>query len=330
MDTLYERLRLDGFLKTGGLGRNPFWLKALIKVGTQEQSRSGILSAVCRQALSQELDKPLSAQRAWRTADLPSIPKDHYIEETRHGLGALALKMELGRSLPKDTARALLVPWLEKRSKELGVPPLTPDQILELARDAGLLNRVSAPVEFSHRIIQEFFLAQGLCNNRPLGENQLKAYIDDSGYWQTLSIYAGSLSSEERDAFIREILAVDTSPRGLACALAAYVGDNQLKTSAVERDLYAALRTNLAHGAGLNPQLRESLREFLSKGHDLAAEFLGILLADADPVVRTHVCQLLSLSDAPEALRILAFIGLDDREDVVGEAAVAACLRCCR
>ena len=102
--------------------------------------------------------------------------------------------MELGRSLPKDTARALLVLWLEKRSKKLGVPLLTPDQILELARDAGLLNRATVPVEFSHRIIQEFFLAQGLCNSQPIGENQLKAYIDDSGYWQTLSIYAGSLS----------------------------------------------------------------------------------------------------------------------------------------
>ncbi len=324
-EAVYEDLRSRGFLEVGGLGRNPFWLERLVEVDSRSPTRSGIMNMATRQALRNEVTKPAGVQREWAVP--ANVSPDRYIEECEYVLARLAMTMDLERTINLTDARRLVLDCMHERAPLLGVA-LTPEQIIELARDAGVL-RVIGPVgerrvEYRHRIAQEYFAARGLHSaGLALGES-LSSFITESSRWQVLAMFAGMLSPSEREKLIRDILTMDRSSRGLACAIATYVGDNNSPSPALERDLHNALRESLSLEGSIDSQLERSLHQFLAVGYDAAANFLGVMLADSQPIVRAHICYLLSASEAPEASRWLAYGGLDDRDESVAEAAITA------
>lgn len=319
-EEIYNTLRDGGFLEVGGIGRNPFWLRELIRVGAVARTRAQILLAASHQRLMAELAKQPTAERSWRIPE--ELSAEQYAEECQRALAILAMGMDLGRSVPRDEALALLGPRLTERAQMLKIPMLVPNHVLELARDAALLDRRRDPVGFSHRIVQEFFAAYGLWSDEASVHAHLPVYVADPGRWQTLMMYVGLLSDARRSTLIEEVLATDQSPVGLACAIAMYVGDARSESREVEQKLYHALRDTLLASVQLDSQLEESLRRLVIVGHDRAAYFLGVLLADSEPVVRVHVCRILRLSVASEAVRLLAHVGLDDSNEMVVGAAV--------
>ena len=320
-ETIYERLRAGGFLEPAALGRNPFWLVRLIEVGTEMTSRSGILRTAAQQALSKELAKAAHSERRWSRPS--TLPPDQCVSECLHALAQMALDMDLRRNLSRKAADQSVHVWLATRPWPSADALLSERQILEMSRDAGLLRPASDPIEFSHRLVQEYFTAQGLFDHPDILDARLSDYIREEGRWEVLAIHAGMLS-DGGSQLVRNILSVDRSPKGLACALATRLGDAQSAEGSVDSDLLIPLRDNLAAENSLDSRLRQSLIAFLRVGFDAAAAFLGQLLADTVPAVRIHTCELLGHAEAPEALRLLVYIALDDPDECVGNAAIDA------
>jgi HEAT repeat protein len=319
---VYAELRDRGFLEPGGLGRNAFWLVELIRAGGGQRARSAILRAATDAAFRYELEKLPGSRRTWRRPE--DVSDDAYVDTCRSALCELALHMRLNRTETLEQVRQLLTGWLNE-VHTVGAVWSTPDQILELARDAGVLARTLDPVGFSHRLVQENFLAAGVARDPARLQAELGDLIANPEYWQALSMYAGGLAPTEREAFSAQVHRLYPSATGLACALSIYIADAEpLALRTMPAHLYEALTEALVTGEIMDVQLRESLRQFIVVGHDDAARFLGLLLADPRPVLRARVFELLAGSTAPEALRLLASVGLDERDQDVANQVVTA------
>jgi HEAT repeat protein/energy-coupling factor transporter ATP-binding protein EcfA2 len=325
-EAVFDRLLHGDFLDTGGLGRNPFWLKRLLEASTLAQTRSGILFDTSRKALSAELQKPRSSKRSWRRP--AELSEEQIVEECQRALGRLAAGLAGGRTLARDRARSLLAAFLGERARTLGLQhELFPDQVLELARDAGLFHGQPDPVSFGHRIVQEFYVALDILHGGPLPDEALRRLVGEPGQWTTLALYAGLLPVGAREDLVRSVLTT-AAPSALACAIAVFIENRSVGPSPLAEELQEALGEALSWEEEPDLQLQTSLRELLAIGHDRGAEFMGRLFSDPFPEVRVRLCRLLALSEAPAALRLLATLGLDDRDEEVGEAAVAALVAC--
>ena len=189
-------------------------------------------------------------------------------------------------------------------------------------RDSGIIDRLQNPISFSHRIVQEYFTALSFLMNKSYLPQNLEDLINNPLYWQTLALYAGLLSISEKELFISTILGEGNNPVTFACAVACFIGDNQLTIGPINEKLLGSLRTNLNQEDAIDPQLAKSVQDFLAVGSNLAANFIGRLLVDESPMIRKKVLNLLRYSDSSEAIRILSFIGLDDENaEVASEAA---------
>jgi len=319
----YQHLRSQGLLDPGAMGRNPFWLDRLLDFGTEENTRAAILLQASRKVLLAELQKPHGSTRSWSR---PANFTDHQLaEECERALDWISVHMNFERHWPRDKVLALVTGFIKERQRKLGLPRgMVADQLLELARDAGLLHRAADPISFSHRIIQEFYEALHLLQSHPLGQESLTSYLREPARWTVLGLFASLLAENDREDFIRNILSEATSPLALPCAIAVFVEKPSSRGSPIPLQLLRSLRETLASEAEFNPQLRASLGELFVRGHDPAAAFIGQLMADPSPSVRVKVCELLAMSEAPEALRVLSCVGLDDDDEGVAEAAADA------
>ena len=135
-ETIYNSLKQGGFLEKSALGRNPFWLLQLIKVGAVEHTRSGILSITTKQSFQKELNKPRKVLRNWRQP--PGNLKMQFLEDVECALAYLALKMDLKRFVQKDEADGIISTWLNDKSPQIRGRYLTPNQILEFASVVSL------------------------------------------------------------------------------------------------------------------------------------------------------------------------------------------------
>jgi hypothetical protein len=216
---LERRLVESGFLGPGGLGRNPFWLGQLILIGTHERTRSGILRTAARQALLRELSsKPGTPSREWRRPR--AAANDQIVNICVAALGRLARGMDLSRDIPRKAAREVIAKWL-KETAPLPNQGLSADFILLLSRDAGLLKRSDDPLEFGHKLLQEYLTAEDLAAGAR-DEASLGKFLSDANRWQTFSICAGLLPDEQRTLLVESLLGDATSPKTLACVIAAH------------------------------------------------------------------------------------------------------------
>ncbi len=318
--SVLRRLRVAGFLRPGELGRNPFWLRELIQIGVNITTRSGILTNAARQALSGEYAKPMTLERSW-IRDL-GLSEQQFCDLCLQTLVWAAGEMKLVPKLSSPIIQKGLWDWLQERFRKYGAPVPQPEQILEVARDAGILDMSHDPIAFSHRIVQEYFTACWMATDTQAVENGLQRFVDELDWWQTLALHAGLLPPEQRDELVARILSGEYGGSSLACAIATYLGDNVIPATPLASDLLEALRAEVRGGDVLDAELRRSLKQFLEIGHDNAARFLGNLAGDPAPKVRGRLYDILSLSEAPEAVRLLTYVGLDDAEDEAADIAI--------
>ncbi|HEX3684581.1 MAG TPA: HEAT repeat domain-containing protein [Bryobacteraceae bacterium] len=315
------RLQESGFLDPAGLGRNPFWLKQLISIGTEERTRSGILRVTVQESLRRELSKPHGALREWTRP--ANCSNEQIVDGCVAALGRLARDMDLRRTASRREMQQTLKLWLADPSTASSDIGLSAEQLIGLTRDAGLLERTPDPLAFAHRLLQEYLTAFDLhaASEEP---SWLPRFVSDATRWQTLSLYGGLLSSVERDRFVGMLLSGAPEPRRLACAIAVYVGDNRFPEGSLSIRMLDQIKANLVRGEAADREVIASLQEFLVMGHDLAAVFLGCLLADSNSILRRRVCALLALSSSRKAIGLLARVGLADSDETVASQASGA------
>lgn len=204
---IMERLKGEGLLKAGGLGRNPFWLKLIIESGVFGGNKGYVLDAATTILLEREWDDKAGAKREWNRI----YAKNEQLSETKGALSWLAFKMSENGAVfcDNDWAVPVIRDWLSQRNC---VEKLRPQDVLALGRDAQLLDYgegirmdFKEPVKFRHRLIQEFLAAW--CINGTEGllpQDLIKTFGRDGSWGETLVIVLQLAPKPE--AFITEIL----------------------------------------------------------------------------------------------------------------------------
>jgi HEAT repeat protein len=155
-EDIYADLEKRGVLDRGGLGRNPFWLQAILDAQIGDEDRFRILDSAVSNLLLREWNKP-DAKRSWTKAEEPEQQFTH----TRCALGWLAYHMLASDhvAVSQDESRPFIEEAIRRRLS-LERPAAT--DVLGLGRDALLLEYVGADVRFRHQILQSFFGANAL------------------------------------------------------------------------------------------------------------------------------------------------------------------------
>jgi HEAT repeat protein len=152
---IYADLEKHGVLDRGGLGRNPFWLQAILRAQIYDKGRALILDSSVSKLLLREWNKP-DAKRGWAKVE----EREDQLRHTKCALGWLAYQMLASNrvAVSHDEARLLV----EDATKRLGLSKPTAADVLGLGRDALLLEYVGADIRFRHQILQSFFAAHAL------------------------------------------------------------------------------------------------------------------------------------------------------------------------
>ena len=184
VDVDFERLKSNNLLGQGGLGRNPYWLKALIKHFSAENP--GRLFEIFAQDL---LGREESMEPGKRSE---ASSKDHVPMQAEMALlGKLALEMhgvqEVGCSLRQATA------ILEEQLAKLK-PSYESDRVLSQAHAATLM-RISDSddrADFAHQLVQDFFAAYAL----RLEPFKAAEHATERWWWRTLLMLGGLVKSQ--------------------------------------------------------------------------------------------------------------------------------------
>ena len=178
----FDRLRKNGLLRTGGIGRNPYWLRMLVESGLSTANRGALFLQFAQKVINRELDtKPAERNRK---PDWKDVPLDIEMQ----ALGGLALAMHederIGFSGEDAWSKAEVA--ITKTVKGL---PVRYEDVLWEAEAATLLQTGRIVIEFRHQLIQEFFVAYRYSLRNDI--SQLGSYFDKSLWWQPIFMLGG-------------------------------------------------------------------------------------------------------------------------------------------
>jgi HEAT repeat protein len=300
------RLRQLQLLEQKGLGRNPFWLRIILENRVFETNKGRILNAAVNILIKRELKKP-ETTRIWKRIE----ELDKQGEETKNGLAWLGYRMSLTKSLTlqEDPAIDELNTWLEQRTSVGG---LRSQDILGLGRDAQLLTYDPGPIEFRHRLIQEFMAAWALAMDKKLFEQHLAKLVGDREWWQILLMLSDICADQEvtsklamdHATLVQMIAALKDEQYWVRHEAAQALGE--LGDARAVEPLIAALKDEY-------PEVREGAAQALGKIGEPAVEPLIAALKDEYREVREGVAQALGeLGDARAVEPLIAALKDED------------------
>ena len=250
-------LERAGLLESGGLGRNPFWLRLIVASGTFQGRKGKILKESVQSLLEREWDEKSAAQRAGWTR---LSAKEEQLTETRWALAWLAYRMsEMGVvSLSHDqVVNEILPTWLNQRSSGAR---LQAADVVGLGRDAQLLVYWPGPLRFRHRLIQEAMTAQLLASDEGLCQNAIAQHAADAGWWETL-LMLGHLATDP-GTLLGTVLGDGSSKPRLFLGAAILQGIEEPDPTIREQVIFA---------------LGGSLAEGVTEGHKAAVTALALI-----------------------------------------------------
>lgn len=202
-DEIIHQLFNFNLLDAGAIGRNPYWLSLIIQSEIFEGSKGSLLNKTIDEFLIREWEKQ-ETKRCWEK----HINLHHdQLRVTKEGLAWLAFKMtQMNKSIDtREEAYEIIQPWLDSYQDYAKV--LTFKDIIGLGRDAQILRyypqrdltlgllSYDKYIEFSHRLVQEFFTSWVYANSdiynftseKPtLTDEVLDQLIHTSSNWQIL------------------------------------------------------------------------------------------------------------------------------------------------
>ena len=306
--TRLEQLQL---LEPKGLGRNPFWLRIILENRVFETNKGRILNAAVDILINRELREKPETKRTWNRIEELTVDKQG--EETKNGLAWLGYRMSLEKSLKLDEIPAAveLKTWLKQRPD---IEELRHQDILGLGRDAQLLTYDPGPIEFRHRLIQEFMAAWAVAMDKKLFEQQLVRLVRDRDWWETLLMLGDICADQElagklvidHTTLVRVVLNITEGQEQSLIALV-LLSSATNPNADLKKDVFSALVVGLrggisaAHGQIAselariaNTQLLELVSEMLNSSEvseaRCAASILGILKSkEAAHTLITHI-----------------------------------------
>ncbi len=294
-EEIRERLEGHGLLESRGLGRNPFWLRLIVKRGAFEGNKSQILNKAVDNLLAREWEKP-EVERSWRRV----LPRDEQLEETKRGLAWLGYRMSVENQVVLNWGRALgeLAKWLKA---QLGVEELRPQDVLGLGRDAQVLVYRPGPVRFRHRLLQEFMTAWALTAEEGLLTQEfLERCVRDTDWWETLLMLGGVVP--DHTALARDVLGdgMDDQRLFLAVGLLRSVDEPDRE---LERQVTLALVESLRQGA--TAEHKQAAVELAKIAGDEVIEDLDGLLREEDRTVKEGAVEILGEIKSRRAAEVL-------------------------
>ena len=322
-----ERLERHGLLEPGGLGRNPFWLRLIVESGAFEGNKGQILNDAVGELLAREWDAKPAAERSWKRV----FPKDEQLAETQRGLAWLGYRMSVENQvvLNEDQALGKLGEWLAGR---VGVEELRPQDVLGLGRDAQILVYEPGPVQFRHRLLQEFMTARALVVEEGLlTADLLEQSVRDTGWWETLIMLVGIADSTMRETLVQQILKTASrqpgswlEDHGLAlaagCVLVCEVKE-EIAQAVLKRYIDKIERE------GLRPAIRETAVVLCRVTGETGLEIWTRLLQKRDWSTARLVTEILAQVATPSAARRLIEHGLMPWNEAVQRESLDALIR---
>jgi tetratricopeptide (TPR) repeat protein len=180
IDAKYKKLEYAGFLKQGGLARNPFWLEKVAETDIYSGNAGETLRKFVVDSLERELRKPKKAfhRSIIKMADEQSALA--YIASTMIIEGAYTYK--------KQYTEQLLTKYLSMTSP---IVQATLVSILEEAEGAFLIDTVGnfqPKITFRHEWLRYYFAAWSLRNER---NDSLLAKSQDRRWWRAFWLFGG-------------------------------------------------------------------------------------------------------------------------------------------
>ena len=204
-DEIFSTLSRNGLLDSGGLARNPFWLKLILQGGTFENNKPKIFDDAINSVLQREWDKAGKKSR-WRR----HFDAAEQLMETRAALANLAEEVSTrnqGETIDGPAALSVFDKYISGRTGVTGV--LRPQDVLLLGLDAQLLyfpplrsDSDWPPIRFSHRLIREYLTANLLSKPPARLKQALTDHAADMEWWEILlmaSTISGLTGRDRKD-----------------------------------------------------------------------------------------------------------------------------------
>jgi HEAT repeat protein len=298
-----ENLERYGLLQTGGIGRNPFWLKIILIFNIFERTRSKILEELTNKVLRRELiDKGQKNRSSWKI----ELPTKIQCKETKYALAWLAFQMSINNLfiLKEENenstldGKRIISDWLINRN--IG-SKLLYQYILGIGRDSQILNYNLENIVFSHRLLQEYLSSWMLSErNDLLTPTLFKDMILNKSWWSTLFLYGDII--EDTNNIINRIIESGTSAEKLFLSLS-LVNINSIQNQ--EDNLILKKILNIIKEQECAEELIPIILEFESI---IGYNFLKLakyLISEEDLYFQIWIIKILKDFKNPESLNIL-------------------------
>lgn len=294
---IQSQLERDGLLEPGGLGRNPFWLRLIVQNDAFRGNKSQILNDAVDVLLRREKDKPET-----RLARLRDVPSDEQLRQTKRGLAWLAYRMSVLKrvALSLQTAQNELREWLKMQ----GVEGLRAWDILELGRNAQLLVYQLEPVQFRHRLLQEFMAAWALAVEADL---LTAAFLAENGpdtdWWgESLLMLASLVKDKDHTVLVQDVLGHGSNNQRLFLAMV-LLRMVENPDQGVTQEVTAALVKSLHRG--VTEEHKQAAIKLAKIAGDKVVEALGKLLKQKNLMVKKATIEILGEIGDNKAAKVL-------------------------
>lgn len=273
-EKIWVQLNRYNLLEPKGLGRNPFWLRLIVKSNAFNHDKSALLNEAVDDLFGREWTEKRENKQLWNRA----LPQDVQLEATKSALGWLAYQMSLQNvvTIDSDKASQIVSAWLVTKDR---FKTLTSLDVVMLGQDAQLLRyRVQQrierqPLKYNHRLLQEFFTAWAMHELEALPADVLERFSDSDQYWETLLLLGGLI--EDCGPLISAALGKGTHSPRILLAIALLHSRQEIDESIREKLLSAFVK---ALEGGVTEELKQAAVQLSRIIGDNVVDAIGQLL----------------------------------------------------
>ncbi len=303
----FDEMQKKNLLGAKGIGRNPYWLRMVVKSGFYTRNRGKLFYEFAKELVEREInEKPKKPEREPEWKNVPfKIEMD--------ALGSLALAMHREKEVGFSDTDG----WNKGREairRSLGDEEYSSNDVLGEAEAATLIRTESKKrVEFVHQLVQEFFAAYAL--RAESNWQSAVAHADDGWWWQTVFMLGGLVgmdgSSETYSKFVQLVLGDSSNDQRLFAAiglLQSVESPPSDVSNAVVTSFVASVDKNLT------PRQQQALQDLVRTLGDEIVDFFATLFSDSDYQVKKKGAALLCAVDNKRACDILVSALSDPNE----------------
>lgn len=318
---IWAQLERYNLLKPRGLGKNPFWLRVIVETNVFNRNKGALLNEAVDRLLKREWDEKRENKQQWKRV----LARDVQLEGTKSALSWLAYKMSIETVLAKDSGNAsqILSAWLGSKDWYKG---LTSHDVVMLGQDAQLLQYTvqrkieSQPLQFRHRLLQEFLTAWAMRELEKPAPDVLERFSASDQYWETLILLGGI--SEDRGALIEAALGNGLDSRRILLAIALLHSHTDIDETLRTKLLSAFVK---ALENGVTDELKKAAQQLSLIIGDSVVDAIGQLLNSGVAVnVKLGLIEILTpLSSEKVVGYLIPLVDDPDIAEAVNKAFVA-------